>query len=336
MDLETLLTMIYVIVEEWYEAKIAPQKSRRGRPAQFSDSEALTIAVVGAWGKGVPWDSERGLIRYMHSHYKAMFPHLPQRSAFNERVRRLYGVLVELQQELSERLREVQVLYECVDCLPIPAGSGGQYSRARRHWLMDSTIGRGSGQWFWGDHLLVAVQSNGAVTGWLVGAAHLNDRWLLEAFVSTRAGTTCLMGPPRPPHRSHAEYAKPPIGFIGGWAAVGRATGLPYLADRGFNGPRWAEHWQTHYQATVFTIPPDNMSSPAWTPAEKHWLNHHRQVVETTFAILTEVFHLKRLRAHSRWGQLTRIAAKIAAFNLGLWLNHLLGRPPFAFATLLC
>jgi hypothetical protein len=60
-----------------------------------------------------------------------------------------------------------------------------------------------------------------------------------------------------------------------------------------------------------------------------------RQVVETTFANLTESFGLKYPGAHTSWGLLTRVAAKVAAYNLGILMNRLLGRPDFAFATLI-
>jgi hypothetical protein len=64
-------------------------------------------------------------------------------------------------------------------------------------------------------------------------------------------------------------------------------------------------------------------------------LSSARQVVETTFAHLTESFGLKYPGAHSTWGLLMRVSAKVAAYNLGILINRLLGRPDFAFATLI-
>ncbi|MBM3943118.1 MAG: hypothetical protein FJ316_09395 [SAR202 cluster bacterium] len=59
-----------------------------------------------------------------------------------------------------------------------------------------------------------------------------------------------------------------------------------------------------------------------------------RQVVETINGHLEQVFGLAFPGARSTWGLLTRVAAKLAALNLGLWLNRYFGRPDFAFATL--
>jgi len=58
-------------------------------------------------------------------------------------------------------------------------------------------------------------------------------------------------------------------------------------------------------------------------------------VVETTLANLSESFGLKYPDAHTSWGLLMRVAAKVAAYNLGIMINRLLGRPDFAFATLI-
>ena len=45
--------------------------------------------------------------------------------------------------------------------------------------------------------------------------------------------------------------------------------------------------------------------------------------------------HLKYPGAHSTWGLLMRVAAKVVAYNVGMMINRLLGRPDFAFATLI-
>jgi hypothetical protein len=58
-------------------------------------------------------------------------------------------------------------------------------------------------------------------------------------------------------------------------------------------------------------------------------------MVETTCANLTERFGLKYPGAHRTWGLLMRVAAQVAAYHLGMLLNRLLGRPDFAFATLI-
>ena len=304
----------------------------------MSDSEVLAVAIAGQWRVGVPWQSERGVVRYMQQHGRGWFPTMLGRSAFNERVRLLWGAFVQLQQIVVDALQSVDELYECVDCEPLPSCSLAQAARHRQHWLGLSCLGYGgnNGGWFFGEQLLAAVTPSGVVTGWLLAAADVDDRWLLEAFASARAGQPQLQAPPHRLKDAYAERFDPPLDHhLRGLSAVGKPSPRPYLADRGFNGARWQQHWQTQYGACVITVPPSNVAHP-WSPDWKRWLARHRQMVDTVFARLDDTFALKRLNAHSYWGQLTRVAAKMVAYNLGILLNRFLGRPDGALATLLC
>lgn len=342
IDLDTLIVMIYVFVDEWYETHIARHKKKQGRPPLCSDSEIVTLAVLSEYRQGVSWGSERDFLRTMHKHYGEWFPNLPQRSGFNQRKRRLLGVIVQLQAYLGDYLEQQggsdqTELYECVDCLPIPAGSLGQYTRGQGHWLWESRVGKGQGGWFWGDRLLAAVRPNGVISGWLIGSADINDRWLLEGLLSARHGAAQLIGPDHRVRSGVKAHITPPVGFIGSWATVGKASPRHYLADKGFSGYRWRRHWKTRFQATVWSVPPDNSRQETpWTRQSKQWIASKRQIVETVFSVLTNVFHIKHLRAHSRWGQYTRIAAKIAAYHFGILFNRSLGRATFSHATLVC
>ena len=241
-------------------------------------------------------------------------------------------------QVVGQWLSQGDEQYECVDGLPLVAMSNGQAAREGSHWLWESQRGQGgtSGGFFVGDKLLASVTPTGVVTGWLVGNAAINERWLLEALLSARAGQPQLGQPPAAAHASRADRPTPPCGHIGAFQAVGHTVRGVYLADRGFNSSRWRSHWQSHYSATVVSVPPDNdPERTAWSRHDCLWLAAKRQIVDTTFARLNHVFDLAHLRPHSRWGQYTRIAAKIAAYHIGLWFNRRLGRPLGALATLL-
>ena len=57
--------------------------------------------------------------------------------------------------------------------------------------------------------------------------------------------------------------------------------------------------------------------------------NRRRQDVETAFSTLADRLAIKFPRARSTWGAWTRLAAKVAAFNLAVYVNHLFQRPTF-------
>ena len=96
-------------------------------------------------------------------------------------------------------------------------------------------------------------------------------------------------------------------------------------------GAWWQPHWRQDYAAALLT-PPDSQGPQAAAAKRQHarW----RQVVETINGHLVRAFGLHFPGARSKWGRLTRIAAKLVAVNVGRWLNRLFGRPPLAFATL--
>jgi len=334
MDLDTFLTTLYVLVDDWYKHEGAGWMQRRkAGTMKMSDREVLTVALAGQWRVGVPWQSERGLVRYLQAHGRRWFPTMLKISAFNERVRNLWSAFVCLQQRVNEWLRRATDLYEVVDCVPLPACSLAQIQTHDGHWLWWSTKGYGGtqGGWYWGEQALVSVLPSGSITGWLLGSAHSDDRWLLQALISHRAGALVLAGPKA---KQPGRPSIPPEHV--GPALAGGITRTPYyLADQGFNGWRWRNFWQAHY-ATVVVSAPATHERGAWSLPLRRWLNSRRQIIETVFSLLTQVFAFQHLQAHSRWGQYTRISIALAAHNLGIYINRLLGRPDLSHATLIC
>ncbi len=337
MDLETFFVELYVMVDDWYKAEGQHLLRRHaGGVLRMSDSEVLTIAIAGQWRMGVPWTSERSLVRYLQTQGRQWFPQMLERSALNSRIRQLWAGCVRLHHYIATQLNQAETAYEVVDCLPLPACSHAQ-ARVKRHWWWWSRWGHGGNHadWFFGDQLLLTVTQHGAISGWLVGSAQVDDRWMLQALVSSRAGQMDLSAPAKRPQNGQARQLHPPAQCPVPSVAAGRGNPVPYLADQGFNGARWHAQWRT-FGATVITVSPANAPDAAfWTTARRRALASLRQSIETVFASLTSVFRIQHLQAHSRWGQLTRIAAICAAFNFALWLNLRAHRPPFAIPSLL-
>jgi hypothetical protein len=64
LDLETFLIALYVIVDALDQSDIHSRMPACGGPAaQRSDSEVLCLGLAGQWRSGVPWKSERGIMR---------------------------------------------------------------------------------------------------------------------------------------------------------------------------------------------------------------------------------------------------------------------------------
>ena len=95
MDLDTFFTTLYVVIDDWYKSKMISLMKRHPGPAlQMSDSEVLTVAIAAQWRAGVPWQSERGIVRYMLENGRSWFPRMLKRSQFNKRLRDLWAAFV--------------------------------------------------------------------------------------------------------------------------------------------------------------------------------------------------------------------------------------------------
>lgn len=332
LDPDTVLTAVYVTVDDLYRAEFAAQKPvRPGPKPAVSDSEVLTLAILGQWQ---PAGSERAFVRYAAAHWQSYFPRQLDQGQFNRRVRDLWGVLCALGPAVARRLTELEGLpaFEVLDGTPVPLA---RRCRGVRHRLFGTEAGIGRGgsdrDWYFGVKLLAAVDQHGAITGFVLAPASTEERWAAEALLRWRRDPTAP--PPTaaalapvlgPAHRRHGQRVGP-TGPIAPRLSAGRPTGAIYLGDGGLRGQAWSDHWRAAHGATVLTTDGLVRSSPV-----RRWFSGLRQVVETTFQALTSTFHLVFPRARSYWGLLARVGAKIAALNLGLYLNHLHNRPPFA------
>ena len=140
----------------------------------------------------------------MQEHGKKWFPKMLQRSAFNQRVRNLWAVSLQLQQDLAQAFEEKAPIYEIVDTVPVPVGSLSQSKAEQSHWFQTANVGYGGnqGSMYWGHQALMSIQPNGLISGWLLASASSDDRWLMQGFLSQRAGEARLIAPDAwRPHR---------------------------------------------------------------------------------------------------------------------------------------
>lgn len=338
IDLDTFLTTVYCLIDDLYQAHLAPGKPRRpGQRPTLSDSEVLTLLLLAQWQQD---RSERAFLRHAGAHWRPYFPQLLSQSAFNRRARDLAGAVTTLGLLLAHTgpvPPAPPVAYALLDGVPVPLA---RRCRGQQHrcFADEASIGHGGSdsEWFYGVRLLTVVSPAGPITGWLAGPAATGERWLAEALlrwrlaptaaVPTAAEVAAVLGPS---HHGRGERLGPtgPLAPVG---AVGDPAAVPYLADLGFDGAAWRRHWRAAYGATVLTKA-DYAALPLAerTPLDR-WFCGLRQTVETVYGWLTDRLGLKFPRARTYWGLLTRLAAKVAAFNLAVVLNQRFDRPTFA------
>lgn len=339
IDVPTFLVTVYSTVDDIYKERFAPHKPvRPGPEVEMSDSEVLTLVLLAQWR---PDRSESGFLRLVAQRWRAYFPRLLSQSAFNRRARDLAGVLCALgplvSQVVAHRLGLVAA-YETLDGVPVPLM---RRCRGERHRLFanEAAVGRGGSDrdWYYGVKLLCAVTAHGLISGFVVGPANTEERWLADALLRWRVAPTApapsaaALAPVLDTLPYHQRPRQGPTGPLAPRLGAGVVPASPYVADLGFRGAAWRQHWAQDYGATVLTRDDyGSIPAAALRSAACRWLASQRQVGETLNALLCERFGLKFPRARSWWGVLARLGAKMAACNLAIYLNYLLDRPPFA------
>jgi hypothetical protein len=105
----------YAMVDDIWR-QIAVLFKRPGPAAECSDSELMTMALVGEC-RG--WDVETDMLSYWRER-RDLFPHIPSQSRFNRRRRALMQAFNVVRQSVL-RMLDLAADQECaIDSLPIP------------------------------------------------------------------------------------------------------------------------------------------------------------------------------------------------------------------------
>ena len=305
LDVDTFLTTLYVIVDDFRQSQ-APEKRHPGPQASLCGSEVITLAIFARWSR---FASERDFYRYAEGHLKAAFPTLPARSQFNRLVRFYTADIERMALHLARIMEDSQPPYQALDASAMPVRD----AKRRGHgWLAGyADIGwSNSLGWYEGFSLLTAVEPSGVITGFCFGAASTADQPLAETFFATRAHPNTRL------------------------QSAGPVAGVPYVADKGFEGTENHRRWLDHYGAEVVNPPKRNSKKP-WSKRLRRWVAGLRQIIESVYDKLFNTFGLWRERPHELEGLRARLAARVALHNFCIWLNDQLRRPRLAFADLL-
>lgn len=307
VDVETFLITLYVMVDDLCKCHHLAYRAHPGPQASLACSEVVTLALFGQWAR---FQSERDFYRYAQRQLRWAFPALPDRSQFNRQQHQLQQVIARVSVLIAEALPQARGRYELLDSSGVPVrhikrrGGGWLAGTANKGWC--SRISS-----YMGFHLLCAITPQGVITGFGFAPASTHDVPLAETLLALRA-CPC-----------------PGLPSCGRWAAV------PYVADRGFAGEAVAARWRESYGAEMITPPHHQRVWPWWSDDWRRWLSGLRQVIESVYQCLHNVFRLARERPHALAGFQARLAAKVGLHNFCCWLNSFLQRDLMAFADLL-
>lgn len=128
IDMDTLFTTLYVLVDDWYKAKgQALLAGKAGAKPRFSDSELLTLLLAHDF---VPYAGETQYVAYIRANYLALFPKLIDQSQFNRRGRALQHLVEALRQAWLAELGGFCCDRLLLDTKPVPVLG---YKRSKSH-----------------------------------------------------------------------------------------------------------------------------------------------------------------------------------------------------------
>ncbi len=333
LNLDTFLVGLYTITDDLYKAAYPQTALKPGAKPLMMDSEILTLALCLQW---LQW-SERKLIDYVKSHWQSYFPSLVSQSEYNRRFRALAACLAHIVPQVKAAMQaflsNYEVDYEIFDCVPVPLMKRCRGERAKLFNRQIANIGRGGSdqEWFYGVKLNLAVNPQGPITGFVLAPAKTSERWPADYVLGYRHNPQGKLARLEDLPPSHGKKRVGQDGAIWPKMGLGKSNPQMYLTDRGFNGVWWQQHWEKDYHTLVLN--PDSYGGEEAAGLRRLHASF-RQVAETVNEHLSDDLGLSHLGARTPKGLLARVAAKLLAFNIGIWLNKLFGRPTFALATL--
>lgn len=284
-DFDDFCLWMYVVIDDLWHT-IAPLFTRPGPAARCTDSELLTMAIVGEC-RGL--DQETELVSAWRER-PDLFPVVPERSRFNRRRRNLIHALNLIRQYVLQVLDLAQDRQCAIDSLPVPVVQFHLVPNASREWAAHgASFGKvvSKKQTIFGYKLHLLVTLNGVILDFILAPAHASD---------LAVGAELL--------QAH--------------------TDLVVLGDKGYVSAAVAATLAETNHLHLLTIPRRNQKHQV-PQAVADVLNSRRQIIETVHGQLTEQLHIETNHAHSFWGLCARLYTKLAAHTLSMYLNRLLG-----------
>jgi Transposase DDE domain len=290
-DFEDFCLYLYVLVDDLW-ARIGPRYRRPGPPPACSDSELITMVLVGEC-RG--WDQETDLVAAWQAH-RALFPVIPERSRFNRRRRALMHAINALRRVALSLLDLAADRQAGIDSLPVPVmhfhlvPSSPSTSTWKAH---EARFGKVSSkkQTLFGYKLHLLVTLGGVICDFVLAPANEHDLTV-------------------------------------GAELLAEQRDLLVLGDKAYYSAAVAAALRAAVGVTLFALPRANRRAQL-PPAVVALHTRCRQIIETVNEQLSEQLHVEDNHAKTFWGLCARLYSKLTAHTLCIYLNRLLGRPDY-------
>ncbi len=186
-DLDSLLTALYVLVDD-----LLPARSGPGRRPRITDAELVALAVAQIF---LGCHSERRFLRLARQRLAHLFPYIPKQSGYNKRLRALapricavINHLARVSPSFCERLR-------LLDSTPVPCGASRETVKrsALAGWAAYGYCASHS-RYFWGLRLYLLCAPDGMPISFCLAPANEPEREVAAAMLERARGAGLLTG----------------------------------------------------------------------------------------------------------------------------------------------
>lgn len=283
-DFDDFCLRMFVLIDDLWP-RIAPLLRRPGPEPDCSDSELVTMALVGEC-RG--WDEETVLIANWHEH-RHLFPIVPERSRFNRRRRNLGFAINLLRQLLLTDLDLAEDGQLVIDSLPLPVVKFHLAPASQGDWdehEADYGYCASKKQMLYGYKLHLLMTLSGVIVDFALAPASRTDLAVAEALLDGVELRTVI-------------------------------------GDKGYISKRVTDNLAQQH-VTLLTPCRINQKVQLPKAVSK-CLTRLRQMVETVNGQLVEQLHIANNQANSFWGLVARLYTKLTAHTMCIKLNRMLG-----------
>jgi hypothetical protein len=185
MLVEDFIINVYCCVEDAYRELVKTPLRSRGFAPQLTDSEVITMEIVGEFmGK----DQDKSLWRYFRNHWHAWFPRLGSRSSFVKQSANLWVLKTLIQRRLALQMGALTDPVHSVDGFPMPVC---KITRAPRS-CFKNQAGYGycaaKDEKYYGFEGHIVISFDGVICGYTFAAANIDERDVLQDMTTGLKG----------------------------------------------------------------------------------------------------------------------------------------------------
>ena len=286
-DLDALATRLYVTIDDLLKdhPHWQPERPVVGIAPQLSDAELCTLAVVQAL---LGYTSERRFIRYAHTHLRPWFPFLPQRAAYNKRLRAAGNMIQHIITAIARDCPSYTDDVWLADSTPVECGRSREtVKRSDMAGYANYGYCASHSRWFWGLRLHLIATPSGLPVAYALTSATTNERDTAVAMIHLDPNLT-------------------------------DRAGQVLIADKGYRSTTF----EAELNDIGITLIRPALKSEKTTRPGQQFLKPFRQIIESINQTFKAQLDLERHGGRKPAGVCARILQRLLALTAAIWHNE--------------